>query len=73
MYESAPALELITFQVLRLLFRYLFEAEIIIPKCRIQERNNVTRVRVERPDYAIKVVVKTTPLPFRPRCQHILH
>ena len=43
-------------------------AEVIIVKRLIQGRNNVTRVRIQ-PKYAISVVVKTTPLPCRPRCR----
>ena len=40
------------------------QADIIIAKCRIKERNNVTRLRFD-PDYVMRVA-KATPLFSRP-------
>ena len=51
---------------LNLLLVQSHQAEIIIVKRLIQRRNNVTRVRV-KPNQAIRVIVKTTPLPSQPR------
>ena len=58
---------------LTLLLVQSHQAEIIIVKHLITERNNVTRVRAEPPHYAISVVVKATLLPFPPRCRQNLH
>ena len=51
---------------LNLLLVRSHKAEIIIIKSVIQRRNNVTRMWVE-PRSLIRVIVKTTPLPSRPR------
>ena len=53
---------------LNLLLVRSHQAEVIIVKRLVQERNNVTRVELN-PDHLIRVVVKTTPLPIWPRCR----
>ena len=56
---------------LNLLLVQSHQAEIFIVKHLIQGRNNVTRCGL-KPDHSIRVVVKTTPLPSRPRCRLVV-
>ena len=65
-FPSFPV-DVLTSSYVNLLLVRSHQAEIIIVKRLIQGRNNVTRVRVEL--MILRVVVKTTPLPIRPRCE----
>ena len=56
---------------LNLLLVRSHQAETIVVKRLIQGRINMTRVRVKPRPHLLRVVLKTTPLLFRPRCRLI--